>query len=503
MTADEIPGQPDYTSAPADDGPGFDAGEPPVSRQIIESFQIVLTAMILAFVFRAFFIEAFIIPTGSMAPSLVGVHGAQLCPYCGWQFDFGPIGATGPLPDAARCPNCRLRYPTRPDDAKSGDRILVHKWLYDVPGFGPRRWDVIVFRDPTDPQQNFIKRLVGLPGEQIEIIDGDVFIRAPGEAEPSIRRKTDVAQSALWFPVHDQAYLSLEPNGRRETPWRTDEPESGWRDLLTRQIRFSGDDGAPSALRFEPRDIAQLRDSYGYNDGHSGATPGDVRIVTDVQFADGDGWLELRLTREDTVFSARVTRDGQATLTMSAPGRPDALIGSAALGRLGRARFEFSHLDWRVGLRVNGRERIATTDAQYHPNIAWLRDHTRLAPTRPELVASGLTLKLEGLRIDRDVHYTRDAPGRTRRATPGAPFALGATDYFVLGDNSPRSSDAREWAEVGPHLMDDLRAGRYTIGTVRRDQIVGRAFFVYLPGLLPAERGRPRMPDMGRVRFIR
>ena len=55
-----------------------------------------LTALILAFVFRAFMIEAFIIPTGSMARSLSGAHGTQVCRNCGWESDFGPaLGSSG------------------------------------------------------------------------------------------------------------------------------------------------------------------------------------------------------------------------------------------------------------------------------------------------------------------------------------------------------------------------------------------------------------------------
>ncbi|MBI4003838.1 MAG: signal peptidase I [Candidatus Omnitrophica bacterium] len=55
-----------------------------------------------------------------------------------------------------------------------GDRILVNKFLYRFRE--PQRGDVIVFRFPTDPKRPFIKRLVGVGGDQVEIRDGSVFV---------------------------------------------------------------------------------------------------------------------------------------------------------------------------------------------------------------------------------------------------------------------------------------------------------------------------------------
>ncbi|HEY3391566.1 MAG TPA: signal peptidase I [Lacipirellulaceae bacterium] len=51
-----------------------------------------------------------------------------------------------------------------------GDRILVCKPI------SPRRWDMIVFRYPADPTVNYVMRLVGMPGEKLEIRDGAVWI---------------------------------------------------------------------------------------------------------------------------------------------------------------------------------------------------------------------------------------------------------------------------------------------------------------------------------------
>src|SRR5947208_14307525 len=53
---------------------------------IKETVESILIAFILAVVFRAFVVEAFVIPTGSMAPTLMGAHMRYHCPDCGWQW---------------------------------------------------------------------------------------------------------------------------------------------------------------------------------------------------------------------------------------------------------------------------------------------------------------------------------------------------------------------------------------------------------------------------------
>lgn len=60
----------------------------------------------------------------------------------------------------AREPNTNRLLPTLKTTSSSGDRIFVLKYLY--PFGSPQRWDVVVFRTPTSPQEYYIKRLVGL-----------------------------------------------------------------------------------------------------------------------------------------------------------------------------------------------------------------------------------------------------------------------------------------------------------------------------------------------------
>ena len=64
---------------------------------------------------------------------------------------------------------------TRADDKSAfpnfdGDRILVTKLAYDISDV--KRWDVIVFKYPSDGNHNYIKRLIGLPGETVILQDG-------------------------------------------------------------------------------------------------------------------------------------------------------------------------------------------------------------------------------------------------------------------------------------------------------------------------------------------
>lgn len=158
-------------------------------RETFESFVI---AILLALVFRAFEAEAFIIPTGSMAPSLQGQHKDLACGECGHQYR---VGVSEGLPVAGTtCPICHFTTRISKRDAShvtnNGDRILVNKFIYDFQE--PERFDVIVFKNPNIAKENYIKRLIGLPGENILIENGDVYTMEKledGSYDKTIARK--------------------------------------------------------------------------------------------------------------------------------------------------------------------------------------------------------------------------------------------------------------------------------------------------------------------------
>ena len=84
---------------------------------------------------------------------------------------------------------------------------MVSKFAYTLGD--PERWDVIVFKFPGNPKQNYIKRLVGLPNETLTIHHGDVYSRPMGTDQPSVMvRKPPHKILAMRQLVYDSDYQS-------------------------------------------------------------------------------------------------------------------------------------------------------------------------------------------------------------------------------------------------------------------------------------------------------
>ncbi len=99
---------------------------------------------------------------------------------------------------------------------QDGDRILIEPWSYLVGGV--ERGDVIVLRYPLDPSVDYIKRVIGLPGDQVTLADGHVWVNGALCDEPyvaSIDRSSYV--STL---VAEDAYFVLGDNRQRSSDSR-------------------------------------------------------------------------------------------------------------------------------------------------------------------------------------------------------------------------------------------------------------------------------------------
>ncbi len=204
------------------------------THAVRETVESIVIAFVLAFLFRTFEAEAFVIPTGSMAPTLMGRHKDVECPKCGYRYEVSASEEESedrrrPTSDciAGMCPVCRYVLPMRPDlppsvqdhnrtdiakqPSYNGDRILVNKYLYTFSD--PQRWDVVVFKFPGDAKVNYIKRLVGLPGESLRIYQGDIFVRPAGATKDEdfkIERKPPDKVLAMRQLVHDTEHDPAE-----------------------------------------------------------------------------------------------------------------------------------------------------------------------------------------------------------------------------------------------------------------------------------------------------
>ncbi|MBC7967545.1 MAG: signal peptidase I, partial [Fuerstia sp.] len=201
------------------------AGKSKPKRQegMRETIEAVAIAFILAFVFKTFEAEAFVIPTGSMAPTLYGRHKEVICAGCNVSYTIGASQEvyqdSGILNPEGRvlkstCPNCRLENDVEHAGVFNGDRIVVNKQVSEF-----KRFDVVVFKNPEEPYVNYIKRLVGLPTETIQFRQGDVYAKAASEQEATIRRKADPAtQQDIQLLIYDDAHppKPLLDNGLEE-----------------------------------------------------------------------------------------------------------------------------------------------------------------------------------------------------------------------------------------------------------------------------------------------
>jgi signal peptidase I len=195
---------------------GFIVGKYTPSREIIESLAV---AVILAFMFKTFVAEMFVIPTGSMAPTLMGRHKDFDCPMCGYDYR---VGASSEMnrDDNKRnrsnivsgiCPQCRyMAYigENNPQEADynsyTGDRIIVTKFPFEFRD--PHRFEICVFHFPGSAGTNYIKRIVGLPNETLRITQGDLWTRAPDAEEFQIARKPHRQLRSMLQSVYDNDY---------------------------------------------------------------------------------------------------------------------------------------------------------------------------------------------------------------------------------------------------------------------------------------------------------
>ena len=388
----------------------------------------------------------------------------------------------------------------------NGDRILVLKCIYQL--VDPKRWDVIVFKNPPDPAVNYIKRLIGLPGETIQIVDGDIYVNG------KIARKPPKVQSELWMPVYDNDYQPVRPaadsfNGRNwQKPFKnvndsqwvlqdSEHPTVLHLDSPADQIHsFQYDTSAGNDFRatYAYDDV----DTYSYMPSCS-----DLMVHLSVAGADSQGSIGIALSKYQTNYKAWIDYRGEMIITKQEEGRQSVELARKSIeppAANGPVSVRFANVDHQLIFEF-GDEEVIYDMGRDLGDAGQVRDDIE---PRVEIFGSG-KLTLSHVKIFRDIHYTEfkfGNSGEPGRATRGkGAFVLEKDQFFVLGDNSPNSEDCRWWTRAG---LANKGLSSYRVGIVPRDYLVGKALFVYWPsGFKPFPQFRfGVIPNVGRMRFI-
>jgi signal peptidase I len=315
----------------------------------------------------------------------------------------------------------------------------------------------MAFRNPQRATQMVVKRVVGLPGENIEIRAGDIYIN--GE----IARKSLAQQRQMAIPVYDSNHPP-RLDARLPPRWAGQSTGSRWQISAGIFRHPGGSDPMVDWCQYQHWQRGSggeairgpIGEVYGYNQGELRRTwppeaVVDVLLSCRLVSVHGAGRLLLRAGdgRQEFQWEWDFSRGRYEVFR-------DHAVQACAGGRL----------DWTAGpsgvqLEVSlvDRQFLAAVDGRVLVELPLACPYGGRGTSSPfALGVEGAAVELRDVRIARDVYYDRPM-GVDARSGFDTPHHLGPGEYFVLGDNSPVSDDSRSWP-VNPGVPEVLMLGK-------------------------------------------
>ena len=408
--------------------------------------ELAVGVLLFCITLHTFFLAGLIVPVtvsgGSMAKSILGPRIELYCDDCGIKVACGSERL--PADGTAYCLNCGWKdLDLNSGTVYSGERTLIDRTSLTFNP--PYRWEVIVFRCPEQPEQFCIKRVVGLPGEEVSIHAGDVFI------DGKIVRKSlgECLEAAQLVNDASYSFGPRLPDGKFSY-WLPLEENSNWHLMAGKEPTFylrtkEGISSEIQWLGFHPQRNGLVTDDYDYNQSESRR----LNPVTDLMLSCGMGLADT----EEFYVRSNVSNDQFELIVSSAEQKIQLIRGGEKLAESTVALDSFFSTWLQLQMVRFDRQILVTINDQlvlsypYEPHFNLPAEQEEPSPPWSIGMRTG-RMRLKNLQILRDIYYTVPTASRYAWGSAG-PVKLAEDEYFVLGDNSPISADSRIWPRPG------------------------------------------------------